>query len=742
MNSVQTTYQAYRLIREQIITLKLAPGSLINEEYLAGSLAMDLATVQEALRLLVHDDLVKVDPQYGVHVSNVYLADLKELTDLRLTLEPLSAWLAAQQATYDDIVVLNSLCQEYAQTPTDDSKQLLELDHKFHQSIAQATHNKYLAAALDHYYGLAQRLWFLTLPKLHFLSPLVEQHLALLEAIKIEDAELARSIMHNHIEEFYIKIREALTGRVTVNYGSEECSVIVENRALLGGAIIATGLPFEQPCGGQGVCGKCKVAVEGQLNPPDEVEQERLSQAELSLGYRLACRALVTGDALVKLAPIEVYSNKIFQTCDIDEHTDAPLGLAIDLGSTTVAAFLVKMPERKVCAGSAALNHQTVFGSDIISRLAEAALGGEYAERLSALAQVSITQAFDAFELSRQVRSRIHKVVIVGNCAMHHLLLRYPVTTLTVLPFQPSSTQTVRGELFHGIVPPQAEVIMPPLIGGFVGSDALACLVYFNFDRAPGPMAAIDLGTNGEVMVSDGKRILVTSTAAGPAFEGVNISCGTRAVSGAIVAVKTQPEDGSFSFTTIGNQTPVGLTGSGLLSVVHELRRVGVIHYSGRFISEHQAFGARFGKDENGMRRIMLTEEVKNKGPLYLTQADVRELQKAKAAIHASIAILLHQLGLEARDLQRVIFTGSFGSQVDVNAVLEVGMIPPVNPDIIETQVNGAGFGAALFLNEEELERGERLATLAEQIDLDQTPDFNTRFINTLHMPEISEMKT
>ena len=197
------------------------------------------------------------------------------------------------------------------------------------------------------------------------------------------------------------------------------------------------------------------------------------------------------------------------------------------------------------------------------------------------LALSSIVQAVDALKLASSVRARIRKVTIVGNCAMHHLLLRYPVDTLAEIPFQPHDTATVRfpedsgtttrrsvGRVanpsynpFADIFPAGAEVALPPLIGGFVGSDALACLIYYAFDRAPGPMAAIDLGTNGEVMVTDGRRILVGSTAAGPAFEGVNISCGTRAVDGAIIGARVVPEDGSVALTTVGDQPPVGLTG-------------------------------------------------------------------------------------------------------------------------------------------------------------------------------------
>lgn len=745
------TRRAYQLIREQIVTLELAPGASINQENLAQDLGIALAPVQEALKLLEHDSLVRVTPRHGMYVADVHLADLEHLSRVRLTLEALSARLAAEHATPDDMAALEALAQEQSKVSSDDTHKLFEVDHKFHQTIAQATGNTYLADALERFFGLSQRLWYLALPYLDFLPAAVEKHLDLVTAIKVGDADQAAQIMHQHVDDFYQKVREALTTKVTVRYGDDVRSVVVEENALLGGAIIATGLPLEQPCAGRGTCGKCKVLVEGVLSPLDEVERKQLSPAELVAGYRLACRARVRGNVSVTLAPIVVYSNKIFRTSDEYKRKGVPLGLAIDLGSTTVAAFLTTLPdglealEAKVCAGAAALNQQTVFGADVISRMAAVNDDQENAERLSALALSSIGQAIDALKLSRRVKARVVKMSIVGNCAMHHLLLRYPVHSLATLPFQPHDMASVRDQdgFFKDIAPANAQVVLPPLIGGFVGSDALACLAYFGFDRAPGPMAAIDLGTNGEVMVTDGARILVASTAAGPAFEGVNISCGTRAVDGAIVGVKAHPDEGRFEFSTIGDHPPVGLTGSGLLDLVCQLRRVGLVDKTGRIVSEHPTLGHRLSKSREGVRRILLTDEPVDlteggaQVSLYLTQHDIRELQKAKAAIRAATEILMARLGVGAGDLQHMILTGSFGSQLNVEAVVGMGMIPPVRLDVVETPANGAGFGAALFLDEEEFARGERIAAAAEQVDLDLDADFNTRYIESMALPDL-----
>jgi uncharacterized 2Fe-2S/4Fe-4S cluster protein (DUF4445 family) len=540
---------------------------------------------------------------------------------------------------------------------------------------------------------------------------------------------------------------------ITVSYGQDTRTVSLEKNALLGDAVIQTGLPLEQPCAGKGTCLKCKVMAQGELNPLDASELEGLTEAERAANYRLACRARALGDVSITLAPIVVYSNKIFRACNDHRRRGVPLGLAVDLGSTTVAAFVTTLNEGRVCAGAAALNQQIAFGADVVSRLAAAQTDKIQAERLSVLALSSIVQAVDALKLSPSIQERIQKVTIVGNCAMHHLLLRYPVDSLAELPFQPHSKAPVRDgdSLFGDTFPRNARVALPPLIGGFVGSDALACLTYYGFDRAPGPMAAIDLGTNGEVMVTDGERILVASTAAGPAFEGVNISSGTRAVDGAIVGVKADEGAGSsdLALTTIGDAPPVGLTGSGLLELVFELRRTGVINNTGRVVDEHPLFGHLISMGEQGVRRILITDQgidfgmdtagVPEEGArvsLYLTQLDVRELQKAKAAIRAATDILMAQLGIEPGDLQRLILTGSFGSQLNVEAVSGLGMIPPVELKIVETSANGAGFGAALFLDDDEFARGERIASLAEQVDLDLDADFNMRYVEAMELPD------
>ncbi|MFN2282157.1 MAG: ASKHA domain-containing protein [Anaerolineales bacterium] len=546
---------------------------------------------------------------------------------------------------------------------------------------------------------------------------------------------------------------------VTVIYGSKIKAVQAEEGENLGEVVARTGLPLEQPCAGRGTCGKCKVLVETGTAPPDEIELKNLTAGEIALNNRLACRARVQGETRIVLSPIVVYSNKIFKgSSRYKKETDVPLGLAIDLGSTTVAAFLTCLDNGEVAAGGGGLNQQTVFGSDVISRLAAALDNQQNKSRLHRLALASIIQAVDSLKLSDRIWERVQQVTIVGNVAMHHLLTELPLDKLAFIPFQPYRIDTIKDarEIMEGIFPDHVNVSLPPLIGGFVGSDALACLAYFGFDQPEGPLLAIDLGTNGEVMVTDGDRILTASTAAGPAFEGVNISCGSRAVDGAITDLTL--EDGEFKLTTIGDADPVGLTGSGLLTAIASFRKVGLIEESGRINPDCEAYAAqikngkagqegeippdaslpkacleylqKISRDDQGGKRIKLAEDQ----DLYLTQLDIRELQKAKGAIRAAVDVLMSDLDLQPEDLTRVILTGSFGGQVDIGSILEIGMIPPVDPNIVETAANGAGFGAAIFLSEEGFALGEKLARRAEQVDLDTNTKFQQFYINGMKL--------
>jgi DNA-binding GntR family transcriptional regulator len=205
-----TTQHAYEHIRRSIITLDLPPGTLINEQELAATLNTGVGSVREALKLLAYDELVHITPRHGLYVADINLPDLEQLSEMRLTLEPFCARLAAQRADADDLAVLAALRAEQAATVSKDSRRLLEIDRKFHQALIRAAKNKYLARSLEHFFGLSQRLWYMALPRLDFLPGAVAEHLDMEAAIRQRDADRAERIMYTHVNEFYDRVRRIL----------------------------------------------------------------------------------------------------------------------------------------------------------------------------------------------------------------------------------------------------------------------------------------------------------------------------------------------------------------------------------------------------------------------------------------------------------------------------------------------------------------------------------------------------
>jgi len=208
------TRLAYETVREKIVSLALAPGALLNEQALAQEIQTGVEPVREALRLLVYDGLVTFTPRHGIYVADINLTDLEQLSEIRLTLEPLCARLAALRCGQDEWTVLEALRAQQLAADPQDSQRLLDIDHKFHQALTRAAGNKYLARSLDLLFGLSQRLWTVVLPKLDFLSDAVAEHLEMMDAIRHQDADQAEKLMYRHVKTFYDRVRRILqTGK-------------------------------------------------------------------------------------------------------------------------------------------------------------------------------------------------------------------------------------------------------------------------------------------------------------------------------------------------------------------------------------------------------------------------------------------------------------------------------------------------------------------------------------------------
>ncbi|NOZ70735.1 MAG: GntR family transcriptional regulator [Chloroflexi bacterium] len=208
------TQKAYEQLRERIVRLQLPPGALIDEQQLSDELDLSPSTIREAIKLLAHDGLVQVTPRHGLYVAPVSLEDLAQLSEMREALESLCARLAAQRATSDELAVLEALRQEHQDIAATDSERLFELDHRFHQAIARAAHNKYLARTLETFFGLSQRLWYLALPEIAALPAAVEKHLDLAAAIQAGDADTAERLMRAHVKGFYDEVKEILAAKL------------------------------------------------------------------------------------------------------------------------------------------------------------------------------------------------------------------------------------------------------------------------------------------------------------------------------------------------------------------------------------------------------------------------------------------------------------------------------------------------------------------------------------------------
>jgi len=487
--------------------------------------------------------------------------------------------------------------------------------------------------------------------------------------------------------------------------------------------VLSSGILLDRPCGGKGSCGKCRVKVSGEVSGFTECELKHLSPEDRDAGRRLACQARAQGDVEIEIEAGAVFTDKTFSIgADLSE-VAGPLGLAFDLGTTTVAAFLVGLESGKVYAGNATLNEQAAFGAEVMSRLSVAEKDpGSLADSIWNSALV----AASGLGLSGEVRSRVTRAVAVGNSAMHHLALGLSISSLLRSPFEPETKAPMEAPLhpLSSLFPELTQIYFAPLIGGFVGSDALSCLAYFGLGREGEAALAIDLGTNGEILLAAGNRVLAASTAAGPAFEGVNISCGMRAIPGAVTEVKWDAANG-FDLRTIGGEAPRGLSGSGLLSAVRLLRDLDVIETSGRITDSVSAIGVEVRKDDD-TKKIILAPGV------FISQHDVRELQKAKGAVRAAVEILLERCGVSASDLSRVILTGSFGGRLDPADVLGLGVIPKVKKSRIYSIPNGAGMGAAMMLDDDLFKEAVELAARVEHVELNLDRDFMDRYITSM----------
>lgn len=411
-------------------------------------------------------------------------------------------------------------------------------------------------------------------------------------------------------------------------------------------------------------------------------------------------------------------------------------GLAVDLGTTKVAGYLIDLTTGAELAADGIANPQIPYGEDVVSRLAHAGREDGGADRLADAVRRGLDELVgDLASRAGLEREQVAEVVVVANTAMHHLLFGLPTRQLAASPFVAATSGAVQvraRDLGIGIAP-GALVHSPPCVGGFVGADAVAMILAAELDVATGVAIGVDIGTNTEVALRDPRRPGLTSTscASGPAFEGAHIRDGMRAAEGAIEAVRIGTD--GVDLTVIGDGGPVGICGSGIVDAIAELRRVGALNARGRFVTG--AAGVSTGRD--GAQYLLAPAAISETGTdIAVTQGDVNEIQLAKGAVQAAITALLDATGTDLAEVQEVVIAGAFGSYLNLDSALDIGLLPRLPRARYRQVGNAAGAGARRVLRSTVARvRARRVADGTGYLELTTLPGFQARFARAMSLP-------
>jgi uncharacterized 2Fe-2S/4Fe-4S cluster protein (DUF4445 family) len=409
------------------------------------------------------------------------------------------------------------------------------------------------------------------------------------------------------------------------------------------------------------------------------------------------------------------------------------LGLAIDLGTTKIAGYLVNLSDGKTLAAKGVMNPQISHGEDIISRITSAVHSPDEGMLLQKLAVEAINElCADLCTEANAATEEIVEAVVVGNTAMHHLFLGLPVRQLALSPFVPAISRAVDFKAADlGLhIAPGAYVHLLPNIAGFVGADHVAVLLATEILPNKGPIVALDIGTNTEVsLIHDGK-ITSTSCASGPAFEGGHIKYGMRAATGAIERLRIA--DDTIQYQTIDGALPIGICGSGILDALSQLYLATAIDEGGRIMDNHPRIRTYKGQREF----ILVTKEERGGKPaITITQHDIRELQLAKAAIRSGIQTLLEANDYPEDRIKQVIIAGAFGTYIDVASAVTIGMLPSLPLNHFRQAGNAAGMGAKLALiSLAKRSEAQTIASKVNYIELASAPGFEQTFIQASYL--------
>jgi uncharacterized 2Fe-2S/4Fe-4S cluster protein (DUF4445 family) len=442
----------------------------------------------------------------------------------------------------------------------------------------------------------------------------------------------------------------------------------------------------------------------------------RILSAQLR-SWNWECQAIVRNDELIALVP----------------WPSQPLGLAIDLGTTKIAGYLVDLSDGRTLAAKGIMNPQISYGEDIISRINSVINSPDEGVQVQKLAVEAINELIT--DLCAEVSANTEEIVeavVVGNTAMHHLFLGLSVKQLALSPFVPAVSKAldIKAADLGLYMAPGAYVYLLPNIAGFVGADHVAMLLATEIWQAEGPIVALDIGTNTEISLVNKGEITAVSCASGPAFEGGHIKDGMRAATGAIERLRIA--DDSIQYQTIDQALPIGICGSGILDALSQLYLAGIIDEGGRIMDDHPRIRTRKGQREF----VLVGEEERGGQPaIMITQRDVRELQLAKAAIRTGIQALLEANSCSEDEIKQVIIAGAFGTYIDVASAVAIGMLPSLPLNRFRQVGNAAGMGAKLALiSLSKRAEAQAVASRVKYIELGSAPNFEQTFVQASYL--------
>ena len=596
-------------------------------------------------------------------------------------------------------------------------------------------------------------------------------------------------------------------------------------------ALKRAGININTPCGGKGLCGKCKVLVVEGITTAS-IEKELLSGEEIEKGFRLACQTKVFKDSIIEIPlKIRVDFNNVFSSklkgdihhikksfsidsdlrkvfLDLekpsldDQRSDwerikdgltlkkienilnlkVPIdilkkipdllrksdfkititlqnneiidiesgdtaknsyGIAFDIGTTTVAGYLVDLESGIELSAAAKTNPQVVYGDDVISRVGFAQQNKDGLLKL----QKEIVNTLNGIIKETAQRAKIssdniYKMSIAGNTCMQHLLLGLNPSYIASSPYIPVIKEDLSvktKDIPKLILKPNTNIYMLPNISAYVGADIAAGILATCMWKKEKNILFLDLGTNGEIVLSARGKLWACSTAAGPAFEGARISSGMRAAEGAIDKVKMDHK--SFAYSVIKGGKVRGICGSGLIDLIAGMLRLGLINKSGR-LTDREGCNAELGeeirkriiKGQKGNKFLLVEgKETENGDPVFLTQKDIREVQLAKAAIFAGIKILLKEVNILPEDIQEILLAGAFGNFIDKESARRIGLIPYLSLKKIKSVGNTAGRGAEIALLSEKMKEVCRdTAREVQYVELSSRSDFQDEFMDAM----------